>query len=103
MGVKKFSESEIKAVICLYKNNFSYRDIQKVLDISRQTISSILKKNNVKIRPMYGNKRITDEEMHYIRRRINNGDTQRRIAEDLGLDESTISKRLKNIPNDRNI
>ena len=53
--MKRISNVEKRAIICLYNNNFSINDIASIFNCTSRTIYNIIKQNNIQSNTVINN------------------------------------------------
>lgn len=92
----KITDKEKLQIIKLYNEGKTTEEISKITYISYAGVQKTLDKYKVpKRKPNWPNLILTDDLLRKIRYRLDHGETQRKIANELGVHESAISLALK--------
>lgn len=90
------TDKEKLRILKSYNEGHTMLEISNMINISSTGVFNVLTEYKVKPnKPNYNKKVLTNDILREIRQRMNNGETQRRIAEEYGVHESAISLALK--------
>ncbi|MFN8671313.1 MAG: helix-turn-helix domain-containing protein [Candidatus Sericytochromatia bacterium] len=94
---KIIPKETINEIIILYNDNNTIEEISKTLKISKSFISKTLKINNIKIKHTfdYSKNRFSQEKINEIINLYNEGNSIKRISENLSIEKTRIARLLK--------
>ena len=82
-------------IVKLYQGGCTIREISKTKEVSYSGVRELLQRHSVEFRPNYPPPYFTDKEVLKIAYRVKHGETQRKIAWEFGVHETTISSTLR--------